>query len=111
MSASEPELVKSFVDADALSTWLVCTCELAQPTSHSRPQKKYFLQVDHDVDLTGYGRGQAKSVQQLWREVSHCPAAFAISKSLRLKPNAQSSTGRRRQNNLQFFRQSSNTVY
>ncbi len=99
MSASEPELVKSFVDADALSTWLVCTCELAQPKSqlksHCRPQKKYFLQVDHDVDLTGYGRGQAKSVQQLWREVSHCPAAFAISNLLGLKPNAQSSAGRR----------------
>ncbi len=31
------------------------------------------------MDLTGYGRGQAKSVQQLWREVSHCPAAFATS--------------------------------
>jgi len=29
MNASGPELVKSFVDADALSTWLVCNCELA----------------------------------------------------------------------------------
>ncbi len=29
MNASEPELVKSFVDANALSTWLVCNCELA----------------------------------------------------------------------------------
>ena len=100
MSASEPELVKSFADAGALSTWLVCTCELAQPTSqlksHCRPHKKYFLQVDHDVDLTEYGRGQAKSVQQLWREVSHRRAAFAISKSLGPKPNAHSSAGRRR---------------
>ncbi len=79
--------------------------------NHTAVQKKYLLQVDHDVDLTGYGRGQAKSVQQLWREVSHCPAAFAISKLMGLKPNAQSSAGRRRRNSLQCVRQSSNTVY
>ncbi|KAL0028673.1 hypothetical protein WJX79_009914 [Trebouxia sp. C0005] len=57
MNASEPELVKSFVDADALSSWL----------------------VDHDVDLTGYGRGQAKSVQQLWREVEDGETVFSVS--------------------------------
>lgn len=84
MNASEPELVKSFVDVDALSTWL----------------------VDHDVDLTGYGRGQAKSIQQLWREVSHRPAAFAKES----EPTAQSSAGRRRRNSLQCVRQSSNTL-
>ena len=42
MNASEPELVKSFVDVDALSTWLVCNCELTKPTSqpnsHCRPK-------------------------------------------------------------------------
>ncbi|KAL0052048.1 hypothetical protein WJX82_007118 [Trebouxia sp. C0006] len=57
MCASLSKLVKSFVDADALSTWL----------------------VDHDVDLTGYGRGQAKSVQQLWREVEDGETVFSVS--------------------------------
>ncbi|DBA87584.1 TPA: hypothetical protein ACH3X1_004607 [Trebouxia sp. C0004] len=57
MNASRSEPVKRFVDANALSTWL----------------------VDHDVDLTAYGKGQAKSVQQLWREVEDGETVFSVS--------------------------------
>ena len=49
MNASEPELVKSFVDVDALSTWLVCNCELTKPTSqpnsHCRPKNSILYRL------------------------------------------------------------------
>ena len=71
---NETQTMNHFASADQLETWLVnvnarfsvdyCT------DARRRACSSITIQAQHAIDVSAYGKGQAKTVAQLWQEVS-----------------------------------------